>query len=187
MANEETEKKSTVDVNAAPTFGKENQSELKSARPIYRAEICKMHAIQGVLMGTTLMNPSKENVEQGNAEPWTALVVRLTAPCLAVDKDKNVNMYHKGDEILVGGLDLDELYSYADHPTKAFEAWMKPSGTEAIGSNGNKLMRFKKVLNRKPWDREQAKLHFFGRKSIRGKVVPMTGTDSGESAYETPF
>lgn len=103
---------------------------IQDNRLMYKPEECGERPIRGVMLGTMTMNPSKENLrENPNAKPWTALVVKLTAPCPVISEDGvSIVEAKSGDGIIVGGADMSTLYTPANHPTNAFEVWLKPVG-----------------------------------------------------------
>jgi hypothetical protein len=96
---------------------------LKTDRPLYQGERGKGDVIQGVLLGMLTMPPA-------NGKPWDAFIVRLTAPCRCLDREKKPVTAQAGDEILVpANHQLSQhLGKAANHPSAMFEVWIKPKG-----------------------------------------------------------
>jgi len=139
---------------------------IQDNRLMYKPEECGERPIRGVMLGTMTMSPSKENLrENPNAKPWTALVVKLTAPCPVIAEDGvSIVEAKSGDEIIVGGADMAALYQPANHPTSAFEVWLKPMGETKLKS-GRKMWRYTKAVSPRPLNRVANDLHFFGKQT----------------------
>lgn len=157
--------------------------KVQDARLMYDPEACENAPIQGIMMGTMQMNPPKNSENQ---QPWTALVIKLTKSCPALNNKKEVEVAGEGEEILVSGYDLNSLYAAANHEKYAFEVLLRPSGVLRLGG-GRKMRQFTKMVNPKPKDRALEGLRFFGRSLSERSPVAMIGSGDSSKDSEIPF
>ena len=65
---------------------------------------------------------------------------------------------------------MSTLYTPANHPTNAFEVWLKPVGEIKLKS-GRKMWRYTKAVSPKALNRLANELHFFGKQAIAPKLT----------------
>lgn len=158
MANKKIKDENPIDPNTLPA----DFVEIKDSRLLYKPEECGKHPVRGIMLGTMQMNPAKGNENENNKE-WTALVVKLTAPCVGVESATGeAKPVAVGEEILVGGYDLNSLYKAANNELDAFEVYLVPTNILAIGG-GREMWQYKKMINPKGINRKEHRLFFFGR------------------------
>jgi len=182
------EKNGTAEVQKAPTvptaisqaFAPEGWVTVVDSRLMYKPEECGKAPVQGIMLGTQEMNPSKENVSENN-KAWTALVVKLTKPSKAVDGNDQVVDVPAGEEIFVHGYDLNSLYAAANHQLDAYEVLLIPDKILALGG-GHKMWQFKKAVNPKAYNRKENGLSFFRRNLKKAE----TATEHAQEA-DIPF
>jgi hypothetical protein len=156
--------------------------KIQDHRPLYRMEDCQGAPVRGLLLGTQPMNPAKGT----NNEPWTALVVKLTRDCPAVQAGGDVQLFTPGTEILVGGVDNASLYRTANDPKNAFEVILTPREAPLKLSGGKKMFIFDKEFHPKPHNRVAEGLIFFTREPLTLAEGPNTGNDDAEPPFGSP-
>jgi len=172
--------------NAVPKVDETDEwIKVQSSRAIYQAELCEKMPVRGIILGTSEFNPSATNAKDGNGKPWTGLVLKLTKACKGV-RNRTVVDCHVGEEIIVGGYDMADLYRAANHPTKAFEVKLTPKEILALGG-GRKMWLYEKLVNPKGHDRAEEKLFFFARTIKAPEQLPTRSESDTAGVDEIPF
>jgi hypothetical protein len=126
-----------------------NWIEIVQDRLVYKPELCKDYPVRGLILARLDM-PAGDN---GN--PWSAYVIKLTAPTKAVDREGKVHIAKNGNEVLLPAtarLDDPRFIAAASNPDATVEIWIKPTHQESLGG-GRKMWHYAFKVNPKPYAR----------------------------------
>jgi len=96
-------------------------------RQIFSVDTHGKQTVQGFMLGFQRMSATRENVAEGNAQDWAALVLLLTAPVIDASTKKPFDHMNVGDEIYIGGVALKELYQRATSQRDIYEVQITPT------------------------------------------------------------
>jgi hypothetical protein len=121
MTTATTKNANTSPVSAIPGFKAYDQPiEVQLDREVYAVDEHGKQDIHGFMLGVKRMSP-KANVR--NPKEWLAVAIRLTQP---IKKDGKVAI-EVGKDVYVGGVKLEELYTMATDPKKAYQVILRPT------------------------------------------------------------
>jgi len=131
--------KEEVQQNGTP----EGWAEVKTDRPCWKPEKSKC-SVKGILLGVADMPAG------ANGRPWQAFIVKLTAPCIAFDREDVEVECEEGTEILMPSTHQlsQHLFRPASHEKYAFEVYVEPR--DKIKTRGGSMWRYKIAVNPKP-------------------------------------